>query len=154
MVGILKIPHACDFYAAPEGFPRASEVSNWVFCKLTRYRGEARGSIKQSGGINPEPCTGAAGWLWLVGAGRYGIPILESGKLILKSSYLQTRSREVCGARCPLTKPERKMSNEKGKGSPGGRLQLHAGLQLKGLAWMLQERRLSPQLEGASALKD
>lgn len=53
-------------------FPRASEVSNWVLCKLTRYRGEARGSIKQSGGFNPEPCTGAAGWLWLVGAGRMG----------------------------------------------------------------------------------
>lgn len=109
----MKIPHAGDFYAAPVGFPRASEVSNWVLRKLTRYRGEARGSIKQSGGFNPEPCAGAAGRLRLVGAGRMGFQFWSPGKLILKRSYLQTRSREVCGARCPLTKPQRMMSKKK-----------------------------------------
>lgn len=34
----------------------------------------------------------------------WGVPFMESGKLILKSSYLQTRNREVCGVRCPLKK--------------------------------------------------
>lgn len=96
-MGILKIPHT------PVGFPRASEASNWPLCKLTRYREEARGSIKQSGGFNPEPCSGAAGWLWGMGE---RIPTLASGKPILKIPYLRTRSTEVCGARCPLTKPQ------------------------------------------------